>query len=145
MATEISSILNDKGSVVHTIERDANVTRAADLMRKRGIAALVVTEGESVIGLIGEREIVAAVADAGDRITSLKVRDVMDKAPETCAPDDQILRVMATMTRKRRRHVPVVENGRLCGIVSIGDMIKFRLDQMDLETRVLRDAYLTKH
>jgi CBS domain-containing protein len=104
-----------------------------------------VAEDDRVVGLVGERDIVLAVADHAESITSLKVRDIMEKQPVTCSPDDPIMQVMDTMTRKRRRHIPVVDGGHLCGIVSIGDMVKFRLNQMDLETRVLRDAYLTKH
>lgn len=146
MPTQIQAILADKGDRVHTIGRDDDATRAAARMKSLGIAALVVTENMRVVGLVGERDIVLAVADDAASITSLTVNDVMEKQPETCTPTDRIHEVMETMTRKRRRHIPVVDDdGSLCGIVSIGDMIKFRLHQMELETRVLRDAYLTKH
>ena len=143
MTTKIRAILADKGTDVHTIERDADAVMAASRMRTNGIAALVVTEGDSVLGLVGERSIMLAVADGRGTIAGLKVHDLMEERPETCSPDDAVQQVMETMTRRRRRHIPVVEGGRLCGIVSIGDMVKFRLSQMDLETRVLRD--LTRH
>ncbi len=144
MTTKIRAILADKGTDVQTIDRDADAVLAASRMRTYGIAALVVTEGEQVVGLVGERSIMLAVADGRGTITGLKVSDLMEEHPETCSPDDAVQQVMETMTRRRRRHIPVVENGRLCGIVSIGDMVKFRLSQMELETRVLRDAY-TRH
>lgn len=143
MTTTIRAILADKGNDVHTIGRDADAALAASRMRTYGIAALVVTEGDQVLGLVGERSIMLAVADGDGSIAGLKVYDLMDTRLETCSPDDAVQQVMETMTRRRRRHIPVVEDGRLCGIVSIGDMVKFRLSQMELETRVLRD--LTRH
>ena len=145
MATQIQAILADKGDDVHTIRRDAAATTAASRMKTHGIAALVVTEEQRVIGLIGERDIALAVAEGDGSIAGLMVQDVMQKRPETCSPADLVQRVMETMTRKRRRHIPVVrDDGSLCGIVSIGDMVKYRLSQMELETQVLRDAYLTR-
>ncbi len=145
MATQIQAILDDKGDAVQTIGRDADASTAASRMKSHGIAALVVTEDERVVGLVGERELVVAIAKGAGSIAGLTVRDVMQTRPETCSPHDTVQRVMETMTRKRRRHIPVVDDGRLCGIVSIGDMVKFRLSQMELETQVLRDAYLTRH
>lgn len=141
---QIQAILADKGDEVQTIRAGADATIATSLMKTHGIAALVVTEGERVVGLVGEREIVRAVATGAGTIVGLKVRDLMQQHPDTCSPQDAINQVMEIMTRKRRRHLPVVEKGCLCGIVSIGDMVKFRLSQMELESRVLRDAYLTK-
>lgn len=146
MATQIQAILADKGHDVHTIRPDADATTAASRMKTHGIAALVVTEDQRVVGLIGERDIVLAMAADTGSIAGLTVQDVMQKRPETCSPEDTVQRVMETMTRKRRRHIPVVrDDGSLSGIVSIGDMVKFRLSQMELETQVLRDAYLTKN
>lgn len=144
MTTTIRAVLADKGDDVHTIGRDADAALAATRMRAFGIAALVVTDDEHVVGLVGERSIMLAVADGAGSIAGLKVRDLMDEHPETCSPDDAVQHVMETMTRRRQRHIPVVEDGRLCGIVSIGDMVKFRLSQMEMEARVLREAYLTK-
>ncbi len=144
MTTKIRAILADKGSDVHTIGREADAILAASRMRTYGIAALVVTEDDHVLGLVGERSIMLAVAEGEGSIAGLKVHDLMEDRPETCSPDDAVQHVMQTMTRRRRRHLPVVQDGRLCGIVSIGDMVKFRLSQMELETQVLRDAYLTR-
>ncbi len=142
MATTIQAILDDKGHEVQTIARGADATTAAGLMKTHHIAALPVVEDGSVVGMVGERDLVLAVALGP--LEGLKVDDVMQKRPETCSPRDTVHRVMETMTRKRQRHIPVVDGDRLCGIVSIGDMVKFRLGQMELETQVLRDAYLTR-
>ena len=142
---QIRAILADKGDEVQTIRAGADATIATALMKTYSIAALVVTDDERVVGLVGEREIVRAVASGDGSIAGLKVRDLMERHPETCSADDAIREVMATMTRKRRRHIPVVEDGRLCGIVSIGDMVKTTLTEMELESRILRDAYIAKH
>jgi len=142
---QIQAILAAKGDEVQTIRPGADATMATSLMKTHAIAALVVTEGERVVGLVGEREIVLGLAAGAGSIVGLKVRDLMHQHPDTCSPQDAINQVMEIMTRKRRRHLPVVDQGRLCGIVSIGDMVKFRLGEMELESRVLRDAYLTKH
>lgn len=145
MATEVRAILAEKGDAVHTIGRTESVIRAADRMKRLKVAALVVASGDKVVGMITERDVMLAVADRPETLTSLSVGDVMDRSPETCSPDDPILQVMERMTRLRRRHVPVLEDGRLAGIVSVGDMVKYRLDQMELETRVMRDIYLAGH
>ena len=141
----IRAILADKGHEVQTIRAGADATIATALMKTHSIAALVVTDDERVVGLVGEREIVRAVANGGGSIAGLKVRDLMERHPDTCSPEDAINEVMAIMTRKRRRHLPVVVDGRLRGIVSIGDMVNFTLNEMELESRILRDAYITKH
>ena len=142
---KIQAILAGKGNEVHTIRAGADATMAASLMKTHGIAALVVTEEERVIGLVGEREIVRAVAAGVGTIVGVKVRDVMQQHPDTCSPHDKITNIMEVMTNRRRRHIPVMDEGVLCGIVSIGDMVKLRLTEMELESRVLRDAYLAKH
>ncbi|MGI9607971.1 MAG: CBS domain-containing protein [Acidimicrobiales bacterium] len=141
---KIRSILADKGEDVQTIRPEDEMIRAAQVMKLHEIAALVVTEGERVVGLVGEREIVHAAVDGRGSIAGSKVRDKMRKNPATCAPDDSTTAVMTKMTEKRQRQMPVVDDGRLCGIVSIGDMVKFRLTEMEVESRVLRDAYLTR-
>ena len=141
---KIRSILAEKGDAVRTISPDDDAIRAAQLMSLHGIAALIVTEKDRVAGLIGEREVVQAVVDGRGSIAGTSVRSLMRSNPVTCTPDDSTTAVMAKMTEERQRHVPVLEDGRLSGIVSIGDMVKARLDEMDLESRVLRDAYLTR-
>ncbi len=143
---KIRQILDSKGAKVVTVRADSSATMAAQLLRSHGIGALVVSpDGSAVEGLLSERDVVAAVASQQGWLAHTTVRDLMNKRPETCGPDDTIQEVMALMTRTQSRHVPVVEDGTLCGVVSIGDMVKHRLEETELESRVLRDTYLAGH
>jgi CBS domain-containing protein len=106
---------------------------------------LVVTSGDTIVGLVSEREIVHALARYGESVTSMRVKDIMRYGSITVTPDDNLLHVTALMTRHRVRHMPVVRDGRLAGIISIGDVVKHRLDDLELEANVLRDAYIAAH
>jgi CBS domain-containing protein len=101
----------------------------------------VVTSGNAVLGLISEREIVHAFARYGETVGSMPVKEIMPYGVTTVSPDESVNRVMNLMTRHRVRHMPVLSGGRLVGIISIGDVVKQRLDDLELETHVLRDAY----
>jgi len=141
---KVSDILATKGSVVETIRPDAKVLVAVHRMRMQNVGALVVSrDGERVEGVVSERDIVRGLTTHGAGLLELSVVSVMSKGVPTCAPGDPLSAVMAQMTRTRNRHVPVVDDGRLCGIVSVGDVVKHRLEELELETNVLRDAYLT--
>jgi len=105
------------------------------------IGALVVTRGDAVLGLIFEREIVHAFARYGETIGLMSVKDIMGYGVTTVSPDESVNRVMNLMTHHRVRHMPVLRDGRLAGIISIGDVVKHRLEDLELETNVLRDAY----
>ena len=141
----IQAILDRKGAEVITIRATATVRSAADRMRERSIAALVVKNGDAITGLISERDIVHAVSQHGERALSMAVLDVMTHAAITVAPDDTLKRAMSLMTHHRVRHLPVIANAKLAGIVSIGDVVKHRLEDLELETNVLRDAYIAAH
>jgi CBS domain-containing protein len=115
------------------------VGAALDQLISRNIGALVVSkDGESVDGIISERDVVHALADRGTDLLSLKIAEVMTRPVVTCDPADSIEQLMAEMTNRRFRHFPVVQDGRLCGIVSIGDVVKSRLDEVEYEARSLR-------
>lgn len=139
----IESILRRKGTDVATITPDATVKRAADWLRAKNIGALVVTgETGAVLGLISEREIVHAFSRlGGEAAAPTRVKDVMQHGVTTISPDESINRVMNLMTHHRVRHMPVLRDGKLAGIVSIGDVLKHRLEDLELETNVLRDVY----
>lgn len=140
---KVASILKTKGTEVATTPPDATIASVALQLKLRGIGALVVSEdGASVLGLIAERDVVHGLADHGARLLELRVSQLMTRSVVTCAPDDSIKSVMALMTRHRVRQIPVVEGGRLRGIVSIGDVVKHRLDELELEANVLRDAFI---
>jgi CBS domain-containing protein len=141
----IQSILDRKGADVFTIEPSATVRTAACLMRARGIAALVVKSGDVISGLVSEREVVHSIAQHGDRALSMTALDVMTRSVITVAPGDTLRRAMTLMTNHRVRHLIVIADGHLVGIVSIGDVVKNRLEDLEAESNVLRDAYIAAH
>jgi CBS domain-containing protein len=137
----IESILRQKGTDVVTIAPEATIKSAAGWLRAKNIGALVVTSGKAVLGLISEREIVHAFSHYGETAPLIPVKEVMRSSVITVPPDESVARVISLMTRHRVRHIPVVRDGQLAGIVSIGDVVKHRLDDLEVEVNVLRDAY----
>jgi CBS domain-containing protein len=142
----VAAILKSKGSHVETIGPETPLRVAAWNLKTKGIGALVVVaEGERVRGIISERDIVRALTEHGPDVVRLSVSDVMTPRVKTCSPDDSITAVMARMTRDRIRHLPVIDAGHLAGLVSIGDVVKYRLDELELEANVLRDTLIASH
>jgi CBS domain-containing protein len=140
---KVSSILKGKGSNVVTVRPDTSLASAIRELTEKGIGALVVSEdGRSVLGLISERDIVQALARFGPLRLDWRVSDVMMRHVVTCHQDDPVTKVMDLMTRYRVRHLPVVDEGQLRGLVSIGDVVKHRLDELETETNVLREAFI---
>ena len=138
----IESILKRKGTDVTTITPEASVKRAAYWLSAKNIGALVVVTSENaVLGLISEREIVHAFSRYGETAASMPVKEIMRHGVTTVSPDESVNRVMNLMTHQRVRHMPVLRGGKLAGIVSIGDVVKHRLEDLELETNVLRDVY----
>jgi len=138
----IESILKRKGTYVATIAPEASIKRAADWLSAKNIGALVVVTSENaVLGLISEREIVHAFSRYGETAGSMTVKEIMQYGVPTVSPDESVNRVMNLMTHRRVRHMPVLRGGKLVGIVSIGDVVKHRLEDLELETNVLRDVY----
>ena len=138
----VEDILRQKGASVATIAPDVSVKRAADWLLVKNIGSLVVTTGDAVLGLISEREIVHAISRYGEAVTSMSVCEIMRRGVPTVSPAEAVSRVMNLMTLHRARHMPVVRDGKLVGIISIGDVVKHRLDDLELENKVLRDAYV---
>ena len=135
----VEVILKAKGRSVVTVAPDATVAEAVGLLRARGIGALVVSpDGAAMAGILSERDIVHALAERGVTLLELPVAALMTRHVFTCKPGDSIAELMAEMTQHRIRHLPVVENGRLVGIVSIGDVVKNRLDEVEDEASSLR-------
>jgi CBS domain-containing protein len=141
----IETILRQKGTDVVTIEPETNVRRAADWLRAKNIGALVVTSGKAILGLISEREIVHAFSRYGETVVSMPVKEIMQHGVITVSPEESVSRVMKLMTHHRVRHMPVLRDGKLAGLISIGDVVKYRLGDLELETNVLRDAYIAAH
>jgi CBS domain-containing protein len=139
----VEMILRAKGREVETIGGEATVTMAIHVLTTKGIGALVVSsDGERVDGVVSERDIVRGLARFGADILGMRVSEIISRPVPACAPSDSVRHVMAEMTRTRQRHLLVVDETKLAGIVSIGDVVKRRLEELELETNVLRDAYI---
>ena len=135
----VEAILSNKGRAVATIRPDAPITAALAALTERNIGALVVSaDGEAVDGIVSERDIVRGLADRGGAFLAEEVAAAMTQRVVTCSPQDTVADLMALVTNRRFRHLPVVEDGRLCGIVSIGDLVKSRLDDIEHEALSLR-------
>lgn len=138
----VSDILSQKGGSVFTATPTTSIAQVSQQLSSRRIGSLLVLDaGGSVAGIVSERDLVRALASHGVRALELEVRQVMTRDVVTCDPDDSIDRVMEVMTRGRFRHLPVVRHGELLGLVSIGDVVKARLEEARHETEALR-AYI---
>ena len=145
-AMKVATIIQSKGDRVVTTRPDSKLGAVVARLKAEGIGAMVVSEdGVKIAGLVSERDIVHALAVHGDGVLDLPVAQVMTRSVVTCTPDDSVKHVMALMTRRRVRHLPVVQGGRFTAIISIGDVVKNRLDDLELEANVLRDAYIASH
>lgn len=141
---QIAQLLRRKGQEVATIERDATVAAALGLLAERGIGALVVSpDGQTIDGIVTERDVVRALPDRGVALLDEPVSAVMTAEVRTCVPTASVHDLARTMTDHRIRHVPVVEGGRMVGIVSIGDVVKARLDELEEERAQLVDYIQT--
>ena len=137
---KVQDLLSTKGSDVATVEPDATIPTAIERLKQRGIGAMVVSEtGSDLAGIISERDVVRGLAAHGDKLLTMRVSDLMTVEVKTCAPDDNINDVMSIMTNSRIRHLPVAVDGKLTGIISIGDVVKHRLEELEEETHSLRD------
>jgi CBS domain-containing protein/beta-phosphoglucomutase-like phosphatase (HAD superfamily) len=145
LAMKVSAILQAKGSVVKTIETGASVRELSERLKNEGVGAMVVLDRSGKIsGIISERDVARGCAEHGSKLAGMLVSDLMTKAVVTCSPDDTVANISRIMTQRRIRHLPVIRDGALAGIVSIGDVIKCRLDEVQLEANVLRDYALAR-
>jgi len=137
MTTRVAALLQGKGHDVLTVTPDSSVGALVKLLAERRIGALPVVDGDGRLkGIVSERDVVRALAaDSGvmeRRVDTLMTRDV-----KTCGPQDAVVELMEVMTRERFRHLPVIENGRLVGIISIGDVVKQRVAEAQYELEAL--------
>lgn len=136
----VADILKAKGTRVVTINSNASIELVAQRLRMERIGALVVSEtGATVNGIISERDVAHGLAQHGVEVLSRTAADLMTKTVATCSPSDEIAHVAKTMTDRRIRHMPVTQGETLVGIISIGDVVKFRLDELQLEANVMRN------
>lgn len=136
----VRELLKKKGSGVIAVQAGTDVGTAARLLMQHTIGGLpVVASSGSVVGFVAERDVVRAVDQSGEGIRHLPVEQVMRRPAPTCSGDDSLQEVMARMTRERLRHLVVVDGDRSVGVISVGDLVKHRLEQLETETGVLRD------
>ncbi len=140
---KVESILKAKGNTVETVSPDAELNFVVNRLSTLGIGALVVSpDGTKIAGTVSERDIVRGLNKHGGALLDLQAKDVMSRTCPTCSTDDLLQRVMAVMTNTRHRHIPVLDaSGNLCGIVSIGDLVKHKIDQLQFERDQL-DSYV---
>lgn len=142
---KVDAVLATKGHEVATVNPSATLATVAQRLRLEGIGALVVLDQGKLAGMISERDVVRAFAAHRAEAADIKVAEVMTQNVITCRREDSLTRVLGLMTRHRVRHLPVLEAGGLVGLISIGDAVKHRLDELELEAAVLRDAYIAGH
>ncbi len=139
----VKTILERKGAQVATAEADMTLAEAACELAGRGIGALVLLDDSGApCGIISERDIVRAMAEAGSRAAELPVSEFLSADVCTCSLQDSTEALMQVMTERRIRHLPVIEAGRLCGIVSIGDVVRQRMEEMAFEAEQMKQ-YIT--
>jgi CBS domain-containing protein len=136
----VANILATKGHEVATISQERTVRDAVEMLRERGIGALVVTGSTPPLsGILSERDVVRALARHGEHVLELKVADLMSTEVTTCDEQASVNDLMGLMTSLRIRHLPVVQDGSLSGLISIGDVVKARLDELEQERQSLLD------
>ncbi len=143
---KVAEILKQKGQDVISVRPTESIETLSHRLRLARIGAMVVLgEGGALIGIISERDIVHGLAEHGASCLGLTVADLMTQRVITCTPEDSVTRIARLMTENRIRHLPVVEGGGLVGVVSVGDVVKNRLEEMSLEASVLRDLAAAGH
>ena len=135
----VTEILKNKGTAVFTTAPGESLDATARLLSRKRIGAVLVLDGDEVVGIVSERDIVGALAEHGAAALEMKIETIMTREVVSCAPEDSINDLMALMTNRRIRHLPVLSGGKLKGVVSIGDVVKFRLDEAQTEVDALRD------
>ncbi|WP_020590845.1 CBS domain-containing protein [Kiloniella laminariae] len=132
----VKDVLADKGGDIHTIGPDHTVQEVVEMLNSFKIGALVVADAENrPIGIVSERDVVKGIGDEGVALFQKKASTIMTADPSCCSPDARIHEVMQKMTDGRFRHMPVVVDGKLCGMISIGDVVRKRLQELEYENQ----------
>ena len=134
----VSAIIGDKGSAVFSVGPDETVSTAVSILSDKRIGAVLVIENGQVHGVFSERDIIHALSRAGAGVMSQPVKDFMTTDVVTCRRGDTIDHLMGLMTQRRIRHLPVIEEGKVVGMISIGDVVKFRIAEAEAETNALK-------
>lgn len=139
----IADVLRNKGTAVATITPETSVSGLLNELAANNIGAMVVVSSDGLVGIVSERDVVRKLHEHGVDLLRLPVSEIMTTFVATCAPGDTVDHLTAMMTTKRVRHIPVLDNDRLVGIVSIGDIVKQRMEELETEQRALQD-YITR-
>ncbi len=136
----VELILKNKGSNVYTVRPEHSLAETATLLAAKKVGVAVVCDAKGmVVGVVSERDIVRGIAEFGKGALDMPVRNIMSSPPVSCRLGDSVKKILEVMTYRRIRHLPVIEQGELVGIVSIGDAVNVRLQQAQEEVGVLRD------
>jgi CBS domain-containing protein len=135
----IAAVLEIKGPRVETVAGGASVADAVRMLGEKRIGALPVIEGDRVVGIISERDVIYCLRDRGPEALDQPVSEVMSAPAITVTPDTDVLVALSMMTRRRIRHLPVLERGAIRGIVSIGDLVKHRMERIEADADAMRD------
>ena len=133
-------ILQSKGAEVFAVYPDDSISDAVSVLESKNIGAVIVREkGGDVVGILSERDVVRRLSQKGAETLSLRVADCMTPNPFTCAPDATIDELMSKMTEKRIRHLPVTQDGKVIGVISIGDVVKRKIEETEREAAALKE------
>ncbi len=142
---KVSDILRSKGPEVETLRLGQSISSAMQILMDKGIGAVVVCDSkEEVVGILSERDIVRVITQKGPTAIGSPVSEVMTSKVISCSPENTVKEIMTMMTQKRFRHMPVIDNGKLRGVISIGDVVKSQLTEKELEINVMRDLIRTR-
>jgi CBS domain-containing protein len=143
---KVAEILKQKGQNVISVRPTESIETLSHRLRLARIGAMVVLgEDGALDGIISERDVIHGIAEHGAHCLEMTVADLMTQRVITCTPEDSVTRIARQMTENRIRHLPVVEGAKLVGVVSVGDVVKNRLEEMSLEASVLRDIAIAGH
>ena len=134
----IAAVLRNKGSEVETITAGARLADAVAKLGERRIGALPVVEAGEIVGIISERDVIYSLRDQGAEVLDWPVMRVLSSPAITATPETEVLQALALMTQRRIRHLPIVDGGALLGIVSIGDLVKHRMERIEAEADAMR-------
>lgn len=135
----IGAILKSKGHEVLSLPSTATVKQAVDLFAERRIGAVPIVDEGEVAGIFSERDVTYALSREGAAVLDRTLAEVMTTAVQTVSPADPVIGALSLITRRRIRHLPVVDEGRLVGFVSIGDLVKYRIDRIEADAAAMRD------
>jgi len=139
---QVASVLRAKGSVVATVTQETPVAAVLAMMAERRVGAVVVVDSGAVVGIVWERDVVRHLHERGVMFVEAQVSEIMNADVVSCVLSDKVDDILQTMTERRVRHLPVIIDDELCGIVSMGDLVKAKMDEMEAERAHLQ-SYIT--